>query len=59
MSDPNAAAMKAELLRLMPVQNYGDWGPNPIVCRWCGAWLEYGDSSPGKPKEEHKAGCIA
>lgn len=51
--------MKKELLRLMPVRSDSDWGPNPIICRWCGCWLEYGDSSEGKPEEKHHKDCFA
>lgn len=48
-----------ELLRLMRTRNNGDWGPNPIVCRWCGCWLEYGDGSREKIDEEHDPACFA
>lgn len=54
-----SAEMRAELLRLMPVQHDSDWGPNPIVCRWCGCWLKYGDNSSGKPVEDHAEDCFA
>jgi len=52
-------AMKNELLRLMHVESNNDWGPSPIVCRWCGCWLRYGDRSAGRPVEEHETGCFA
>ncbi len=32
--------LKSELLRLMPVQSRGDWGPQYKKCRWCGCVLE-------------------
>lgn len=48
-----------ELIRLMPVQSDNGWGPNPIVCRWCECWLEYTDSSRGKPEERHAQDCFA
>lgn len=50
--------MKAELLHLMRVKSNSDWGPSPIVCRWCACWLDYGDKI-GKPKEEHTPKCFA
>lgn len=60
MSSPaSAAAMQAELLKLMKVRVGGDWGPDPLVCRWCKTWLEYTDSSPGKPPGLHTPDCFA
>lgn len=56
MSD---ADRRAELLRIMPVKTESGWGPDPIVCRWCGCWLEYTDNSEGKPDEHHKPDCFA
>ena len=50
----------AELLNLMPIKSDGEWGPQPIKCRWCGAWLDYDDGrSKRKPEELHKANCFA
>ncbi len=51
--------MERELLRLMFVKSDGDWGPCPIVCRWCGCWLEYDDNSKSKPDELHHPDCFA
>ena len=60
MSDTKTIeAMRSELLDLMPVATDSDWGPQPIVCRWCGCWLRYGDKSEGKPIENHARDCFA
>ena len=48
-----------ELTRLMYIESKGDWGPQPIICRWCRCWLEYSDDSNGRPKELHKTDCFA
>lgn len=53
------SVLKKELLSLMPVQSCSDWGPQPIICRWCDCWLEYGDDYSKKPKESHKKECFA
>lgn len=52
-------ALRAELLRLMPVNSDNSWGPNPVVCRWCACWLEYNDNSQSKPAELHEPTCFA
>ena len=54
-----ADAMETELLSLMEVWPDTSWGPDPYVCRWCGCWLRYSDSSEGRPKEAHDAECFA
>lgn len=52
--------MKQELLRLMFIKSDSEWGPQPIICRWCGCWLEWGDDlSKGKPEEKHSIDCFA
>ena len=51
--------LAAELRRLMPVKFQSDWGPQPIVCRWCECWLEYGDDSSERLEEEHDRNCFA
>ena len=60
---PNAHSqhLRQELLAQMPmpVPSRGDWGPQPIVCRWCGCWLDYSDSSEGRPEELHAPDCFA
>ena len=56
----NVKEMRQELLRLMFVKSDSDWGPCPIVCRWCGCWLEWDDGvSTGKPEEKHRQDCFA
>lgn len=42
-----------ELLALMPVESDGDWGPQPITCRWCACWLE------SIRAVEHEPDCFA
>jgi hypothetical protein len=59
MSKSKEVTMREELLRMMPVNSDHEWGPQPIVCRWCGCWLEYTDASPGRPDERHKEDCFA
>lgn len=51
--------MRAELVRIMPVDRHSDWGPSLVVCRWCSCWLAYSDNSEGKPEEAHDATCFA
>jgi hypothetical protein len=52
--------MRDELLRSMFFQLEVDWGPNPIECRWCSAWLLYGDNaSKGYPDAAHTKTCFA
>lgn len=56
---PSVYELRGELLRTMKARVDSGWGPNPIVCKWCHCWLEWGDGSPGAPKEEHKKDCFA
>jgi hypothetical protein len=56
---PSVHALREELLKGMRARLDSDWGPNPIVCKWCHCWLAYGDGSPETLKEEHKKGCFA
>ena len=59
---PFVEAMRAELLSLMPEQSESEWTTQPVVCRWCGCWLEYGDVKPfsdERPEELHKSDCFA
>ena len=54
-------ALKAELIKLMPVFNDADWGPQYYTCRWCGCYV---GSEPDFIKEGgnwqlHKEDCFA
>jgi hypothetical protein len=51
--------LKKELLDLMETTFESDWGPNPVVCRWCKCWLRYNDLSKGTPVEAHNKNCFA
>jgi hypothetical protein len=51
--------MRKELLRLMPVKSDGDWGPQPMMCRWCNCCLSYTDGPEGQRIEKHKPNCFA
>lgn len=59
MSSQKENRLVNELVKLMYVQDEGEWGPNPVRCRWCGCWLSYSDGSTEKPIEKHESSCFA
>ena len=53
MKNKNIIALKKELLNLMCVKVTGEWGPEPIICRWCNAWLNNDEH------DKHNSNCFA
>lgn len=56
MVGTSAQAMRRELLEMMRVRRKAGWGPDPLVCRWCGVWL---DLDPSRSKALHADKCFA